>query len=120
MAQRTLRTTTQRGMRTFLHPLQSWCATAKPHLSYLLIRKKFYMDTGKSKIPSLRGNKYFQVYTDGKKYTHFYPVKKKSDIHSTLHDFVHDLGAIPEVLVSDNAHDLTEGKFAQEARHYRI
>ena len=78
------------------------------------------MDTGSAGIKSIRGNRYFQTYTDGKKYSQFYPVKLKSDLHTTVHEFVHDLGAIPETLVSDNAPDEIKGNFEKETKYWRI
>jgi hypothetical protein len=101
-AHKTLKCTTQRGIRTFLHPTDRRVSTRKPHLVFPTMRgKKLYTDTMFAKIRSLRSNTCAQVWTDGLGYSLFYPLKSKREAPTTVWKMVHDLQAIPEVIVSD-------------------
>jgi hypothetical protein len=64
-AQRTLTVTTQRGVRTFVHPTDRRFGTNKPHLVFPTMRdKKLYTDTMFAKVRSIRDNNVAQVWTD--------------------------------------------------------
>ena len=73
-ATKTLRATTQKGIRTALHPI-----TRRYRVDHLAFNRKrlgsdFYTDGLKSSVTSLDGNNYAQVFTNGK-YTVVYPMK---------------------------------------------
>jgi len=51
-AHRTLKTTTQRGFRTRLHPSDRRVSTRRPHLSFPMIKTKMYTDTSFAKVKS--------------------------------------------------------------------
>jgi hypothetical protein len=114
-ALRTLTRTTQRGIRTFIHPTDRRLNTNKPHLAFpMMRRKKFYTDTMFSKIVSLRKNKCAQVWTDGAGYSLFYPMSSKASAYLTISRMTHDLQGIPEVIVSDGAKEETSREWKAE------
>ena len=73
-----------------------------------------------SKAKSLRMLPAAQVWTDGNGYSMFYPIKSKSLAYTTVHLMVHDLNAIPTVVVTDGAMEETGGKWKSEMQHFRI
>ena len=68
--------------------------------------KKLYTDTMFAKIHSLWSNTCAQVWTNGLSYSLFYPL--------TVWKMVHDLQAIPEVIVSDGLGEQTGVKWKDE------
>ena len=124
VAHKTLKQTTQRGIRTFLHPTDRRVNTRKPHLVFPTMRgKRLYTDTMFAKMRSLRSNTCAQVWTDGLGYDLFYPLESKREAPSTVWRMVHDLQGIPEVIVSDGSGEQTGGKWNKEinlirARHH--
>ena len=100
-AKRTMQVTTQRGIRTAMHPI-----TRRYRVDHLQLHKNrlnshFYCDSLVARTKSLQGNNGAQVYTNGK-FTAVYPWKLKSDVGQTLSDFCADVG-IPEQLTADLA-----------------
>ena len=119
-AQRTLRATTQRGIRTFLNPTDRRVSTRSPQLNFSMLRdRKMYTDTMFAKIKSARGNTCAQVWTNGQGYDLFYPLRTKADAYSTISRMVHDMDGIPEVIVSDGAAEQNSEKWKAEIRHFR-
>ena len=119
-ATKTLRATTQRGVRTALHPI-----TRRYHVDHLAFNRKrlgseFYTDGLKSSITSLNGNNYAQVFTNGK-YTAVYPMKSQREAGSKLRAFVEDVG-VPDQLMADLAgeHVGSGTEFQDVVRHNRI
>ena len=119
-ADKTLRATSQRGLRSFNHPIDRRLPSSQPHLSYSVINKRIYSDTMFSKVNSLRMFSAAQVWTDGQGFSLFYPIKSKSMAHTTVHLMVHDLNAIPTVVITDGALEETGGAWKSEMQHFRI
>jgi hypothetical protein len=114
-AHKTLKCMTQRGIQTFLHPTDQCVNTRKPHLVFPMMRgKKLYTDTMFAKICSLWSNTCAQVWTDGLSYSLLYPLKSKREVPTTVWKMVHDLQAIPEVIVSDGLGEQTGVKWKNE------
>lgn len=101
-ADRTLKVTTQKGVRTVIHPLERRYKTAQRHLKFPSIKAKSFSDTMFSKVPSIHGDKAAQVFTIPPSYTHFYPMKSKSEAPRKLMQYIQDIGIVSE-LVTDNA-----------------
>jgi hypothetical protein len=121
MAHKTLKCTTQRGVRTFLHPTDRHVSTRKPHFVFpMMCGKKLYTDTMFAKIRSLRSNTCAQVWTDGLGYSLFYPLKSKREASTTVWKMVHDLQGIPEVIVSDGSGEQTGMKWREEINRIRV
>ena len=106
-AQRTLRTTTQRGVRYAVHPLHRRYRVDHLNLHRRRLADTFYMDTLFSKVRSINGMECAQLITIGS-FTRVYPMESKSsnDIAHALTEFVDDVG-IPGTLICDLATEQT-------------
>jgi hypothetical protein len=106
-AQRTLKTTTQRGVRHSIHPLHRRYRVDHLNLHRRQLDDTFYMDTLFSKVKSLNGHTCAQLITNGS-YTRIYPMKSKasSNIAKALTEFIDDVG-IPGTLMCDLATEQT-------------
>jgi hypothetical protein len=74
-AKRTLQVTTQKGVRTVLHPLTRRYRTRQSHLRFPTIRTKVYTDTMFSSVTSIRQYKCAQVFTTNTAYSRVYPLQ---------------------------------------------
>ena len=119
-AQQTLRCTTQKGIRTALHPIQRRYRVNHLDLHKKRLNTTFHLDEMFSKVKSIRGNVCATVFTDGK-FTAVYPLPSKADAGQTLNEFAQDVG-IPEFLVTDLAGELSgpHTDFMKYVRHLRI
>jgi hypothetical protein len=106
-AQRTLKTTTQRGVRQSIHPLHRRYRVDHLNLHQRRLNDTFYMDTLFSKIKSLNGHTCAQLITNGT-FTRIYPMEPKSshNIAQALNEFVDDVG-IPGTLICNLASEQT-------------
>jgi hypothetical protein len=64
MAQKTLRVTTQKGLRTAVHPVHCRYRTQQQQLCYNCLNSKFYSDTMFSSSVSVRGNTCGQIFVN--------------------------------------------------------
>ena len=121
LAERTLKVTTQRGIRNFDHSLQKRYDTRLPHLQFPLMRdKRFYTDTLFAGTKSIRSNQVAQVWTDGNGYCLFFPLKSKAKAPSTIAEMIRYVRGIPEVVVSDGAKEVTGKMWTDEINNYRM
>ena len=106
-ALRTLKATSQRGVRHAVHPLHRRYRVDHLNLNRKRLRDVFYMDTLFSKVKSLAGFTCAQLITNGT-FTRVYPMESKAsaNIANVLQEFVDDVG-IPETLVCDFASEQT-------------
>ena len=118
-AKRTLKVTTQMGVRNVLAPGERKLRQRLNHLKFPNLKGRFYTDTMFSKVKSLGGHTAAQVFTNGRGYDRFYPISKKSEAPEALISFVQDVG-IPQELVSDNAEEQIHGRFEKLCKEYRI
>ena len=95
-AQKTLKATTQRGVRHAMHPLHRRYRVDHLNLHRRRLKDTFYMDTLFSKVKSIAGNTCAQLITNGT-FTRVYPLESKSsaNIAHALQEFIDDVG-IPE------------------------
>jgi hypothetical protein len=117
-AQRTLKTTTQRGVRHAIHPLHRRYRVDHLNLHRRRLHDTFYMDTLFSKVKSISGYTCAQLITNGS-FTRVYPMESKAstNIATVLQEFIDDVG-IPETLVCDFASEQT-GKNTEVMRIVR-
>lgn len=119
-AKRTLKTTTQRGVRHALHPLHRRYRV--DHLDKMRRRldKTFFTDTFYSKVKSADGNTCAQIFTNGK-FTKVYPMPdhKGKTLAEKVSAFTEDVG-IPSELIMDQAPEQIKGPMMEEARRLRI
>lgn len=118
-AKRTLKVTTQAGIRNVLSPGERKVRHRLNHLRFPTLKAKFYSDTMKSNSKSMRGFTQAQVYTNGCGFDRFYPMNSEKEMHSTLMQFIHDDG-IPQTLVTDGAAGMVGGKFLEVCKQYHI
>ena len=106
-AQKTLKATTQRGVRQAMHPLNRRYRVDHLNLTRRRLNDTFYMDTLFSKVKSLAGHTCAQLITNGT-FTRVYPMASKAsaNIAAALAEFIDDVG-IPDTLVCDLASEQT-------------
>jgi hypothetical protein len=116
-AKQTLQKTTQRGVRSVLHPNieRRFPTTGDRHLHYRGLTSSIYHDTLFSLIKSTRGNTCTQIYASDFGWSRIFHMKKESDVHATLDEVFHRYG-VPKSLISDQAKSLTQGEFKRKAR----
>ena len=119
-AKRTLLVTTQRGVRTAVHPLHRRYRVDHLHLNRRRLNGDWYSDTLFSKVKSIQGNTCAQVYTNGC-FTSVYPMASKSRIGQSLTDFSDDIG-IPDTLTTDGAPEAVgpNSDFVKEANRLKV
>ena len=119
-AKRTLKVTTQRGIRTAIHPLHRRYRVDHLNLNQRRLRDQFYMDHLTSKTKSLNGNVGAWVITNGS-FTEVYPVDHRNKVAEALTDFAQDVG-IPTDLRCDLAPEVTgrHTKFQEEVRRLKV
>ena len=118
-ADRTLRVTTQKGIRKVLHPVERRYRTRQNQLRFPTLGTKFYSDTMFSSEPSCRNFTCAQVFSDGKGFTRFYPMERKREAGEKLYRFVTDVG-IPQELITDGAKEETESRWKDVCKEFRI
>ena len=119
-AKDTVRVTTQKGIRTAIHPMTRRVRVDHLHLHRQRLRGTWYADTLLSKVKSKLGNTCANVYTQGK-FTRVVPMVSRKDAGKSLLEFTDDVG-IPDRLVTDGATEFTgrHTEFVKEARRMRI
>ena len=106
-ARKTLKATTQRGVRHSMHPLNRRYRVDHLNLHRQRLHDTFYTDTLFSKVKSLSGFTCAQLITNGT-FTRVYPMESKSgsQIAQALGEFISDVG-IPDTLTCDFATEQT-------------
>ena len=115
-AKRTVEATTQLAVRDFSHTTGG--RRLKPS-HWVLNQKRLdcevYTDTMFGKCKSLRGNTCAQIFATAFHFVRCFAMESKKDAYLTLDDFFRQVG-IPQVLVPDNAKELTLGEFRKRSR----
>jgi hypothetical protein len=101
-ASRTLNVTTQNGIRKVVLSVERRFRTKQSHLRFPTLDGKWFSNTTFPVQKSICGNSFAQLTTNGKGYTHFFPMRAKSETPDALMDFIHENG-VPAWLVVDNA-----------------
>ena len=118
-AKRTLDATTQRGIRTVLHPtLSRRFRTNDRQLRYRRLTEDLYTDTlivGKENQSWFRQNRYAQVFGSRNGWSRVYPMKVKSDAHEGLSKLFQREG-VPPVMIADNSKEQTQGEFRRKLK----
>ena len=115
-ARRTLKVTTQRGVRSVLHPtLSRRFRTNDRQLRYRRLPIDLFTDTMFSKTLSSRGNKCAQIFTNANGWTRAYPMEKKSQAHEAL-SLLHQREGVPNVMIMDGAKEQVAGLFRKKCR----
>ncbi len=121
-ARKTLKSTTQKGMRHTLYPIERRFRTRQAQLRYSQMsgrHGRFYTDTFFANTPTLNGSTMAQLYINDLSFNKVYPMKAKSETVDTLRKFIQDVG-IPHAIHSDDALELMQGKFKQTCEEFGI
>ena len=113
----TVNVTTQRGLRTVLHPtLSRRFRTNDRQLRYRCLPIDCFTDTLISNTASRRNNRYAQVFaTSEDGWCRAYPMAKKSLAHEGL-SLLFQREGVPNVMVMDGAREQTMGEFRKKCR----
>ena len=116
-ARRTVETTTQKGVRTILHPtLSRRFRTNDRQLRYRRLSHDMFTDTLEARTRSwFRCNKYAQVFSTKFGWVRVYPMQRKSQAHEALSLLAQREG-VPPALVMDNAKEQIMGESRRKAR----
>jgi hypothetical protein len=109
-AKNTLEVTTQKGIRTAIHPVtRRFPTTLQPHIRERRLQGPFYSDICFFTNKSIQQDKCAQVTIDSKGFMLFWPMKAKPEANNGLLDFINNNG-IPEWLVADGAMEQDGGR----------
>ena len=119
-AVRTLRRTTQQGIRQAIHPITRRYRTDTLSMRYRRLRATFYTDTVPVNVKSIRQHTHFQTYTS-ENFVHVHPMRGEKEAAQSLLHLAQDVG-IPAELKSDNAPLLTgpTSDFVKQAEFLRL
>ena len=119
-AKQTLHVTTQKDIRTAIHPLHRRYRVDHLHLNRRRLNGDWYSDTLFLKVTSLQGNVRAQVFTNGN-YTSIHPLSSKSKVGQALTEFSDDVG-IPDSLMTDGAPEIVGPgtEFMKEANRLKV
>jgi hypothetical protein len=121
-AEKTLAATTQLAICNAVKPLHRRFHTDIAQLWYPRLGGHhgiFHTDTFFAPCYSLHGHIMGQLYVNDIDFVKFIPMEKKSDAPDTLVEFCQDIG-IPSKLHSDNANELTKGRWGELTKKYQI
>jgi hypothetical protein len=115
-AKRTLRVTTQKGIKTGADPsiARHWGTNDRP-MRYKQLKTDLFTDYMFANTVSTRGDTDGQVYTNATDWLKIYPTPSKGDCHETFDLLAHREG-IPDVLISDQAKEETMGQMRKKVR----
>jgi hypothetical protein len=109
-AERTLKVTTQKGIRHAVHPIHRRYRTQQQQYRYNRLNTKFYSDTFFSTTKSLNGNKMAQMFINDLEFSKVVPMEFKSDAGEALSSLFEDVG-VPTELHTDGAKEMTMGNW---------
>lgn len=117
-AARTLRRTTQEGMRFVRGRLEHRLRTSQAHLRYPSLNVTIYSDTLFPSLKLVPGYTCAQLFTDGHFFACMYPLKRKGDAHCALVQFIQDVG-IPKGLLTDCPEEM-RGEWNHVVKKYHM
>ena len=116
MAEKTLKITTQQGIRTLVHPsLSRPFRTQDRQLQYRRLPIECFTDTLIAKTESRSKNKYAQVFCTAEGWTRAFPMRTKSQAHVALL-LLHKRDGVPNIMVMDGAREQVHGDFRRKNR----
>ena len=89
-AERTLKATTQLGIRSAIHPLHCRYRTKQLQYRYNWLNTKLYPDVFFLSVPSLSGNTCEVIFVNNLGFLHIVPMKSKSQAGNALAEFFED------------------------------
>jgi hypothetical protein len=119
IASRTLKITTQRGIRNILSPLTRCFCTRQTQLWYPHLCTDVYSNTMFSDTKSCRGFTCAQLFVTDQDFADLFPMRSKSDAPYKLDLFCKTHG-LPWILITDNAPEETKGEWDKVAKQYLL
>ena len=116
-ATRTVKATTQRGLRTVLHNTlsQRFCTNDR-QLRYRRLMHEVFTDTLESPMPSwFRQNRYAQVFATRFGWSRVFPMRRKADAHDGL-SLLAQRDGVPLRIIMDGSKEQTMGLFRRKAK----
>ena len=115
-AQRTVRMTTQRGLRTVLHPsLSRRFRTNDRALRYRRLPHPVFGDTLIAGTKSRRGKSYAEVFTTSFGWMRAFPMQKKSKVHEAL-SLLFQRDGVPPTCIVDGSKEQVQGDFLRKLK----
>ena len=117
LAEKTIDATTQRTVRSILHPtLSRRFRTNDRQLRYRRLYHDMYTDTLQARVTSwFRQNRYAQVFATRFGWVQIYPMKQKSDAHEGL-SLLAQRDGVPPKIIMDGSKEQTMGEFRKKAK----
>jgi hypothetical protein len=122
LASKTLKVTTQKGVRNALFPIEKRYRTRQAQLRYPQLsgrHGRFYTDTFFSNSPAIDMSKCCQLFSNDIGFNMVYPMRLKSETPNALKCFIRDVG-IPQTIHSDNAKELMQGEWKKICNEFMI
>ena len=115
-AKRTLRVTTQRGIKTVADPSMSrrW-GTNDRSMRHNRLKSDLFTDCMFANTTSTRGDTGGQVHANSMDWIKIHPTASKGDCHETFDLLAHREG-VPDILISDQAREETMGRMRKKVR----
>ncbi len=115
-AKNTIQRTTQRGIRTVLHPsLSRRFRTNDQALRYRRLPHPVFGDTLIAGTTSLQGNKYAQVFATSFGWSRAFPMQHKSDAHEAL-SLLFQRDGVPPACIVDGSKEQVKGEFRRKLK----
>ncbi len=116
----TLQVTTQRGIKTAVHPLHRRYRADHLHLNRRRLNGDWFTDTLFSKVILIQGSMCAQVFNNGS-FTTVHPLDSKAKVAQVLTNFADDVG-IPNSLLSEGAPEIVKPRtnFMKEVNRLKI
>ena len=119
-AKNTLKVTTQRGIRTVVHPtLARRFRTNDRQLRYRRLPVDLYTDTMKSTVKSQRGNRFAQVFCARNGWTRAFPLEKEAHAHEAL-SLLFQREGVPTTMIMDGARAQVMGNFRKKLKEAHV
>ncbi len=114
-AENTVKATTQRFIRSAVHPVERRFRTKNVALRYNHLNCRFNSDTFFSNVKSSQLNTCGQLFITDFGYAKFVPMRTKAEAGYALKELIQDVG-IPKEIHTDGAKELTMGTWKQICR----
>ena len=115
-AKQTIQRTTQRGIRTVLHPsLSRRFRTNDRALRYRRLPHPVFGDTLIAGTTSLQGNKYAEVFATSFGWSRAFPMQHKSDAHEAL-SLLFQRDGVPPACIVDGSLEQVKGEFRRKLK----
>ena len=119
IAEQTVKTTWQRGLRYLQGPLTRRFRTRQKQLERRYLNTRLYTDTFFKDKASARNNTCFQLFVSAEGFVAGEPLTTKADAWQALNNLCRNYG-VPRLLISDNAKEETLGDWRRVIKHHLI